>query len=229
MKIIDNISAKNSLSEIGHGQREVQIAYVNPKNGETITPFCKCKDFFNDMFWSNKEKKDISIYGFKWNHKDHRDLLDKNVLTIAVHLRDRVNKSIYELKEEERLSVLRLLTKISTSAGLGRVVVRMCEEKKNLVIYFNRKWVDTPYLNSAFYFFVRLGFTYDKDHEILSQYNKSQKFISPNDQIYFKKANSRIKDLLEGKIDKNQTYSSYNSGSIHNASGLVNYCGYKID
>jgi len=228
MKIIDEVSSKYNLFEIGHGQREVQFAFIDGKTGKTITPFCRCKDYFNDMFFSNKIGKELSIYGFHWKPNQDEGILDRNTMTVAVRLRDQHTKNIYDLKEEEIQSVRKLMQQVSNKAGLGRIIVRVCEENKNIIVYFNRKWADTPYLNSAFFFFIRLGFTYKNGEDILSWYNKGEKFISPNDQFYFKQGSSRIKDILEGKLDLNQKYEMYTNANIHGASGLIGYKDYKV-
>lgn len=230
MNIKDNVSKNYNLIEVSHGIREVQIAYINGKTGETLTPFCRCKDYFNDLFYSNKTNKAVKIFGFHWKPNQDLGELSRNTLVLAIRLRDRNDTSrFYEFTEEERQGIFYLLSQFTKINDLGRIIVRFSEDKKNLIIYFNKKWTDIPYLNSAFYFLIRMGITYKKDEDIFTWYSNSGKFISPNDQMYFKNSQQRIIDLLSGKIDDRQKYEDYDSGSIHGNSGLVNYRGYRVD
>lgn len=231
MKVIDNISKTFNLSEAGHGVKEVQFAFLNPDTNETITPFCMCKDYFNDMFFTKKTGTSVHIYGFKWNKDDDHGVLDKDQFTIAVRLRDRNNKEkFFDIEEKQIESIFYLLNTFNKSNKFGYLSVYLSDDKKYAIIVFDKKWTEIPYINSAFFLLVRLGFTYNKDEGIIAWYEKGSKnFISPNDESYFKQRKDRIKDLLEGKVDSKQTYDKYTAGSIHNNSGIVGYQGYKID
>lgn len=230
MKIIDKVSSKFNLSEIGHGQREVQFAFINPETGETITPFCRCKDYFNDMFFTKKTGTSVNICGFKWNKDDDNGVLDKDELAIAVRLRERNNhQNFYDITKVEVESVFLLLNKFTLANDFGHLAVELSDDNKYIIIKFSKKWMEIPYLCSTFFLLVRLGFTYKKDEDILVWYQGGSKnFISPNDEGYFRSRKDRLKDLLEGKIDKNQTYEMYTTGNIHNRSGIVGYQEYKI-
>lgn len=229
MNIIDNTSSKFRLSEIGHGQREVQFAFINPETGETITPFCRCKDYFNDMFFAKKTGISVNICGFKWNKDDDNGILDKDELAIAVRLRDRDDHNFHDITKEEVESVFSLLNKFTLVNDFGHLAVELSDDNKYIIIRFSRKWIDIPYLCSTFFLLVRLGFTYKKDEDILVWYQSGSKnFISPNDENYFRSRKNRLKDLLEGKIDNNQNYEMYNKVNIHNCSGIVGYKEYKI-
>lgn len=229
MKIIDEVSAKFSLSEAGHGQREVQFAYIT-KEGKTITPFCRCKDYFNDMFFTEKTGKAVSIYGFNWKQGNGKGVLDQDRLTIAVRLRNRNNtQEFYDIKDEEVKSVFLLLKQFNDSNKFNTLEVENSDDNKYVIISFDKKWIEIPYLCSAFHLFIRLGFTYKEGEDLISFYEKGSKnFISPSDESYFRSAKNKIKDLLEGKIDTKQKYEDYNTGNIHNYSGIVNYSKYSI-
>lgn len=219
-----------SLVEAGHGDREVRMAFINHKTGETITPFCKCKDYFNDMFFTHNTGDDVNIYGFKWSSGQQKELLNSPRLKMAV--KTTLRKGAEEpIKEEERFSIMSLLNKFSKSLGLGVVNVVHSDDKKHLIVSLNKKWTDIPYLNSAFYFLLRMGFTYNPKEDFIEQYSKGmKKFISSNDYSYFnnQKVKERLLDLLAGKIDTKQNYRMYNNGTIHNNSGIVGYSGYKV-
>lgn len=226
MKIKEAV--KHSLAEIGHGQTEVLFAYVNPNTGDTITPFCKCKDFFNDMFWSRKTGTTISIYGFSWDKTCDNKSLDGDTLMIAIKLQNKGDHKDILITDEQMQNVLEILYLIEEPNKFEPTEGELCNDGKYLVLKYDRKWSDIPYLNSALYFFVRLGFTYNPSKTIEEQYKDQKNFISPNDAMYYRSANQRVKDLLAGKIDNRQKYEDYNTGTIHNNSGLVYYKDYKI-
>lgn len=229
MKIIENV--KSNLSEIGHGPKEVQFAFIDDETGKTITPFCMCKDFFNDMFWSNKVKKPITKFGFKWEPNKHKDVLNRDILSLTIRLRDKINyEKFFEITDKELKGVKSILNKFEKVNKFIKTKVEYSDEKKYLIISFDNKWSDVPYLLSAFLFIIRLGLTYDGKSDIIEYFKvTSKEFISPNDAMYFKSAETRIKHLLEGKIDKKQNYEMYDEHTIHSSSGLVNCHNYKIE
>lgn len=229
MKIIDNVKAQ--LNEIGHGPKEVQFAFIDDKTGKTITPFCMCKDFFNDMFWCNKLKKNISIFGFKWTANQDKGVLNRGILSLTMRLRDRNNKEkFFEIAEGELKGIKSILNKFEQANGFNKSNVDYADDKNYLVVSFDKAWSNAPYLISAFLFLIRLGLTYDAKSDVIEWFKvTSKKFISPNDAVYFKNSEIKIKDLLNGKIDKKQSYEMYDEGTIHSSSGLVNCRDYKIE
>lgn len=219
-----------SLSEAGHGSREVKIAYLDPDTGEIITPFCKCKDYFNDMFFSNSANASVHIFGFKWDPKEDKGILEKPKLMIAIKTTDHTKGDV-PVSESEALSIESLVSKFTRTLKFKKCKFEFSEDKKHFIITFDRSWTDIPYLNSSFYLLIRLGFTYDDSKDFIEQFKESKgKFISSNDQMYLRnvKVQQRFSDMLEGKIDKNQTYKMYTVSDIHNRSGIVGYVEYKV-
>lgn len=229
MKIVDKVSAKMPLSEAGQGEKEVKIALINSK-GETLTPFCKCKDYFNDMIWSKKTGNDVSVFGFKWHKDDDKGELDKEFLTMAVKLQARDTKKLIKITKIQIKGVSDLLTRINKALKFKPLGIDICDNDEHLILTYDREWSEYPYLYSAFLLFLRLGFTWDCSDDILAFYSKGGKhFISPHDEGYVRSAKIKIGDILKGKIDKKQKYSMYKTGyDIHGSSGVVGYSGYSI-
>lgn len=228
MKLKDNVS-NSDLSEIGHGPIEASFAYVNPDKETTITPFCRCKDYFNDMFWSNKMKTDINILGFKWKHGEDGGVLDRPTLKLGIRLtKGGKTGELQKQKEEQLKGILDLLNKIESANGWNLAEGEITEDGNYIILSFDPSWTSKPYINSAFYFFIRLGFTYDSSKDLFEQFQDQKHFLSRNDVMYLRNGESRIKDLLAGKIDNSQTYEQYNSSTIHSSSGLIGYKEYKI-
>lgn len=216
------------LSEIGHGSTEVYFAYVHPKNNKTYTPFAKCKDFFNDMFWTKKTGNPVSIYGFKFTKSQDKGDLEEDILVLAIRMSNRNDKKVVKPKEDQLASILTLLNKIEKKLKFKLTEGLLTDDQEYIVLRYDKKWSEIPYLNSAFFFFMRLGITYNKDTDFDKQFSDVKNFISPNDAMYYKSAKQRVEDIMKGKLDTKQKYEDYTAGTIHNGSGLVNYKNYSL-
>jgi hypothetical protein len=221
---------KYGLAEIGHGTREVQFAFINHETGENLTPFCMCKDFFGDLFWSNETGNKVAIYGFKWEPNQDNGILKQDHLSVALRIRNRDKKDeIYDVKKTELESLVALFDQFNSSNKFKDFDAELSDDKKYIIITFDKAWVSKPYLCSALFLILRLGLTYDPKQEVMAFFaSGSKNFISPNDETYFRSIKNRIQDLLSGKRDEVQKYSDYTVNTIHNNCGIVNYKGYKV-
>lgn len=231
MKITEKVV--QNLNEISHGSIEVRFAYIDPATGNTITPFCRCKDYFNDMFWSLKTKKPVDCCGFTWDSNDKRNkFIEGDTLTIAIKL-SRKGNSIVNLPVEEKhlYGIEKLFKEMNRGLKYRPIELSLSDDGEHIILSYDRRWSEIPYLNSAFFLFIRLGLTYEGEDivEFFSD-GKSQKFMSPHDIGYFKAAREKIENIIEGKLDTHQKYEDYPSDSyVHSNSGLVYYRNYKID
>jgi len=223
MKVIDNLSSKARLSEIGHGTITAKFALYNRQTEEVMTPFVQCKDFISDVFWSNKMQKDITIFGFKWKNNSDEGILNKPRLSIAVK-KVRVNGVKEEITKEEILGIMALINPIDKANSFTRTIPRLCEDNKHIIVNFDKKWTDIPYTLSAFLLLLRIGFKYDGKSNVEEFYKNVENFLSTNDAMYMRTATSIIKDMQNGYIDSSQTYEQYKEiNSVHGSSGIVAY------
>ncbi len=231
MKIIDKQSEKFSLNETQHGTTEVKFAIINPTTGETLTPFCRCKDYFTDVFWSNKVKKHVSVYGFTWKPNQDGGILDGKTFTLAVELWNRVDGKLVKIDKKQLSSIKSLLNTFDKKLKFLPAKMEVSDDENYAILTVSNAWTKVPYLVSSLFLLIRLGFTYEEKTNPIEYFTgaASSKFISPHDEGYFKRIKNRLEDLFNGKIDKNQTYEKYeSSNNIHNYSGIVNYTEYKI-
>ena len=231
MKIINKKVV--TLCESGHGPIEAKFAFINPENGETLTPFCKCKDYFSDLFWSNATGEKVNVYGFKWTPNEDKGILAKDRLFLAVKLIDRFgSKADIPITQEQLKGVQSFFNKFEKNLKFDLTKTSICEEGKHLIIEFSKEWTQRPYVISAFFLFIRLAFKYENTLKNPIEFyinRKTGEWLSPNDEHYFRAAKARMTDLFQGKIDKRQTFKQYETGNcIHNNSGIVNYTDYKI-
>lgn len=231
MKIIDEQSKKFHLNEIGHGAKEVKFAIINPTTGETLTPFCKCKDYFTDMFWSNKTKGNVDVCGFKWKPNQDGGLLDKDTFSIAIKLQDKSSSTINKLSKKETSSIKALLNVFEKKLKFPLTKTEVSDDENYVILNTSKQWKEVPYLVSALFMLIRLGFTYELKTNPIEYFTgaSSKKFISPNDESYFKQVKGRFEDLYAGKVDRKQTFEMYNSASdAHGSSGIVGYHNYSV-
>lgn len=223
MKVIDNIGKNYSLSEIGHGNITSQFALYNNTSGEIITPFVMCKDFLGDVFWSNKTNKEGNIYGFKWKPNEDKGILEKKHLYIVLRKVNQ-NKIVEAATEDEVKAIACLINKFDKANKFYKSKTELCEEGKNVIVKFDKKWTEIPYLWSAFLLLLRIGFKYDKISDVQEHYKSENNYLSRNDVMYMRTAKGLIKDLEEGFIDSTQTYEQYTAiGQVHNGSGVVSW------
>lgn len=231
LKITENKDANVGLAEIGHGNRQVEMAFVDEETGHNISPIVKCKDFFQDIFWSRAKKSSSGIYGFNWSHDKHDNAFSKNWLIIFARIRTVKENSLEGLDTDKCKNLQKFLNSFCKVLKIPVCKAALDEDKNYVTVKFHKQWTEIPYMLSAFLLYVRLGLSYDGEEDIIEYVTKgSKKFISTNDPLYVKSATQKIKDMLEGKIDKRQKYENYlDISNVHNSSGIVNYSGYKID
>jgi hypothetical protein len=230
LDITENAAAKVNLSEIGHGNFQVEMAFVSEKTHKNISQIVKCKDFFQDIFWSRKKKSSSSIYGFSWSHDKHDDEFSKDWLSVFARVKDNKKSSYLDLNNSQTENLKEFINIFNKSLKFELSETQLDETGKYVLIRFHKNWTEYPYVLSAFFLFARLGLTWDGKKDIMEYITKdSNKFLSVNDPVYVNTAKNKIKDLLDGKIDTNQKYEDYKDiSSIHNYSGIVNFKNYKI-
>lgn len=223
MKVIDNLTATAGLSEIGHGNITSQFALFSKNKSQTITPFVKCKDFLGDVFWAEETKQNAKIYGFKWDlGQDQGELKEELHYMVLRKQLNGSNASIADCTKEEVENIKILLNKFETSLGFIKSDTELSESGKEVVVSYDKKWTEIPYVWSAFLLLLRIGFKYDGKSNIYDYYKDDKNYLSCNDAMYMKTVRDTLLDLENGYIDKLQNYSLYKTiGEMHGNSGVV--------
>jgi hypothetical protein len=231
MKIIDKISGSYNLIESPQGKKEIRFAVINYKTGETITPFCKCKDYFTDMFWSKKLKKKVAIYGFHWDGDKDNKVLDEDTFSIAINLTDKDTREKLSVNKEYCKTIKSLLNQFEKKLKFDLAETQLDDENLHIIVTVSKEWSERPYLVSSLFFLIRLGFTYDGKTNPIEFFTnaKSSNYMAPYDEGYFRTGKKKLEDLLKGIIDKKQKYEMYTTSSeIHGSSGLIGYQSYSV-
>lgn len=189
------------------------------KGGNGLTPPIQCKDFLTDLFWSERTKKPIKIYGFSW---EPGKLKESKEYYIALRYNNQSMKKSREPLEsflndwEERL-------------GFPRSDVDLDDDGTALIVRFSRDWTEKPVIFSAFTLFLRVGCQYNGGgiSDFLKDFIKQEKVWASVDKQYLssEKGAARVKQMLKGETFK-QSYSDFTDMySIHGQSGLMCWKG----
>lgn len=216
---------KDYLNEVSHGDNEVKVAYLDPSDYSTITPFFRCKDYFNGIWWSKITSKKINQHGFIWDkdNKRYSDVLDLEKQHLAVKLYNRYSRLDKTLEKNILPAYRDLLWKFEDALGFNRSVITIDHTGKYLLIRFDKGWTKIPYVNSAFHMILRLAFTWVPGSDFFEFYKESKNFLSAYDAAYINQAKDKIKMLLQGRVDSSQKYEDYSADGIESCSGLVSY------
>ena len=211
-----------NYSEIGQGKREVLFSFYDRDGKSNVVNFFKCKDFAQDVFWSEKLKKEDKIYGFSWSPGSLEKCKFGGYYYLVMKTREDKDKPI---QNSEKLSILSLLSHFEKPLGFNSSKFYKTDSEHSIFKY-DVSWSEYPYLNSALFLLLRLGFTYDCKSDPIAYFDDglASKYISPNDIGYFKRCKNILTDLNKGIIYTNLKYSDYTSiGNVHNHSGICNY------
>jgi hypothetical protein len=175
----------------------------------------RCKDFFQDLIWAEKQKQSASIYGFTW--KPTGKVLTNKTLLIGV--KDEGKDIGVKAKNCQKL-----LNKLEAILKYPKSKCIPDDTGKAIVTRFSTKWTEVPYVFSLFTLLLRAGLAYNNEPlEDFFKNSGSNKDIPMNDRGYLNTGMPKITKLLEGHVYK-QRYEDYASiSSIHNSSGICNY------
>lgn len=222
MKIVKKVI--DHPSEESQGPAIILGALINPKNGENITGFYKCKDFFNDVFWSRATGKEASIYGVKWSPKKHDEILSEDYLLYAMEIKtNQFHTPIHTLDAAEKMLVL--LNMFEKALHLKRSSVEMSDDNDYTLVKFSRGWTKYPHLNSLFFYLTRIGLVYDGKSDPITFFSKfvTKDFPLAKDEMYWRSIHKVLGEMLKGDVDKSFKYELSNSISDAHVRGIVYY------
>lgn len=227
MKIITKAD-QGRLSESSHGQIEFKYALIDYDKGETLTPWFKCRDYVNDIFWAYYNNKPILMYGFSCDGTSYREALDKSTFSFALKLVDRLKVEDRRPIEDHQIAGISLLLhKFDQALGFEPSKVEVCDENCHIIVSVDKAWSVVPYIQSTLMLILRLGWTYDPNKDFIEQYTQNaqgSKFISPHDMAWMPRIKGTLTNILAGKVDRTQKYKITDREDIvHNYYGVVTY------
>lgn len=214
------MNLKESFSIGGYSEatqeQDVHLTLVYP-DGDTFVqmfPSCRCKDFFNEVFYKIFYGKDKYIYGFDTKDIDIDPIKDSEYFYLLMVPR------IENIPVENIVNFLALF---------GNFDIREMEinNLRSCVVKFHRNWADRPYLLSIFINLCRIGTIYTQD-----SWEEFKEFLSKNTMLKSNHVSLNcisqvvhslrlIEDCLNGVIYE-QSYKDYkDTSSLHNNAGSV--------
>ena len=176
---IKNEISSNSLNEINHGKLNVYFALYDEKKEEIITPFCKCKDYFQDIRWSSETKNDFLVHGFNWKYGVYEDVLNRKSQYVV--MKKRFESKDENFNEKEVLSLQTLINKFDKSLKFKKTTIDISDDFKYLFIKYDLKWTKIPYLNSVFFLLLRNGLVYNIEKSPIEHFcNKGEVATATN-------------------------------------------------
>ena len=140
----------NTFSYSQISNHKFEFALVNKENKLVHTPF-QCKDYFQDIFWTEFTQKSGSAHGLLWKP----NLIDVTEKTF----RFAINGGA--LVMEDKIDVIEaFLNKFDSALGFELSKVYPTTSKYMIIIEFSSEWVQMPPLLSAFTTLIRLSSMY---------------------------------------------------------------------
>lgn len=211
---------RKSLTQVSTGI-EMNILDENLKG---IHPPFMCKDYAQDIFWSEIVNKPVNIYGLSWEPGKF-NVSKTEWFNLGLRPASGVpTKSFHPYAK----NIQKLLNLWDKTLGIPLTEVHEANDGM-LLVRFHRLWTLQPIRVSMFLLMVRCGFEY-KDGETLNEFiarasEKGEFKYSYMDRGYLHAAKNKIlKVLEEKKFYWKQEYKDFKDGhGIHITSGIVSY------
>lgn len=126
------------------------FTFIDANNRGLHSP-AQCKDYFQDLFWSEYNGKPCSVWGFTWKP----GTLSKDAKTYRVALQEKGSK-LMELAPQ----LLGFLHHFEGAQNFLYSGVYDTTNPDTIVLEFDARWTHSAPMISAFTSLVRLGFTY---------------------------------------------------------------------
>lgn len=214
---------KRKPQEIYNGGIKMVLCH----NGRNIHTPVTCKDFISDIFWLNRKRKEgdarksISIYQFSyWNRLD---LLALNEYEVYMFL---TNNPII-LDNAAYIQSFLNEVEVKLNIPYSTVVSQTIKEKQGVLVTFDKKWTERPYLISLFLLLLRIAPLYRNEDmydflEDVINRNRSVHHLNCMDGEYLRDALPFIKMLCEEQIECNQEWSD-ELKMHHDYGGVVSF------
>lgn len=198
MKKVNLIKIKaNYLSEIFQSL-DIKFSYVNKKMEQVSAP-AKCRDFLGDCIFSRKIKKQIYIYGFKYNFMETP--FDDCRFSLTFPDEQSYNNFIANigwLHEKEK------------QAGVKLSKIFLTDEKSTLIIEGSNHWISAIWKLSLYTFYLKV-ISYKTVNYVLYPENEYIEKLTPEIENKF---------LSKVKSRRVEKYTTDSTVTIHNDYGF---------
>jgi len=190
------------------------------ENNINITPLTYCKDYFQDIFWSQITGRDISIYGFKCNSS----LLKKrNKYTLILHHDD------FELNKNNVNNLKHFIHYIERNFEIPKSIITLQTlinetdlslHNKCIKVRFDKQWGSEPHLLSMYLLLLRIGIFYNNSTVDNFIKNIDNSECLSNDKFLIK-GKPFIDIINKVKVYHTSWFDFSDNYDLHNNSGII--------
>ncbi len=215
------VHARNHLVEsFNHGFR---YALLDDKYRTLHVP-ANCKDYIQDMVWSETKKRPATIYGFTWTPGAIDITRPRQVL--GIQFPD-------EFQPKSNLPWQSFLNFFSDELGYPKTSLQLTNAGRAALILYPNQWYHSPVMTSMFTSLIRLGSNYlgeQKPLEFLDllAYSRATQVVMQHclpDVQRLKATLPRIKIIIAGRLP-NQTYREYSDVGYTHSNGIYGWDGF---
>lgn len=159
-----------------------------------------CKDFLNDIVWSELTQKSMCIYG---QHSSYKGILDKQEylkLCMYPYLLNAQQEPVIKNIEVLKDNLQAFLNEIELLKGFELSTIEVHDNK--FVIIFHKNWISKIYLFSMFTLLCRIGVYYDGNLEEYMQnpYKPENIYLDNCDSYYLKDNYKEIIQIINNEL-----------------------------
>ncbi len=156
-----------------------------------------CKDFLQDIVWSELTQKSMKVHNQPSSYLGVLDKQERLILCLYPHTMKVTNEEIVNMQS----CLEAFLNEIELLKGFDFSVVHGIEDK--LVIEFSKQWISKPYLFSLFTLLIRIGLYYDGNLEtyIQNPYKTGNIHLDSCDTYYLRNNYQKILDVINNKAE----------------------------
>lgn len=218
VKIID----KQNRSILGEG-RSYQMGFAflkKEKDGvfKTVQPISPCKDYLNDVVYSEKTGKPVSAYGL---HYEKQDIYDADRAYMVIRIMENFSGSKYSnfdkdtqnLKDNYK-TLQNFINHFEAQLGAEPSEIIDTEENGRFFISLPLLWCETTYLISLYSLLLRVGqfFKGDKSpEEYIAKFTEFQP-----DTYLLSSAKPKLEKILKSTTFEQNMDKFYGGTDVHN-------------
>ena len=191
IKVIDEYDRRN-LSE--GRDKGMGFAFCHkPENdiAKTVHAISACKDYLNDIVFTEHTKKTMSAYGLTTTVGNIFKGTDKAYIAIKILARQNGDRYSTQDDDEKNLSdnyqnIYKFLNFFEDKLGIERSLIAPTQDPDTFLIEFSQAWSSYTYSISLFSLLTRLGQFYKGGDELkfVESYNSFQEDVYLAKQVY---------------------------------------------
>jgi hypothetical protein len=195
-------------------------------NGDIRHKPIRCKDYIQDVYWSEILKKGaITQYGFKWDGNNTNPVSKQDKVSVVLISDNGVSLQQYKDNLQNLLNIIENTLDIPNSE-----VINSSSCDKDIIVTYDNKWSEKPYLLSMLYLLMRVGLYYKRNnndiYEVVDYLTNKNTNLLSNDiqQLLSINKNKKFEELFINNELPKQKWSDYkDTSSIHNNSGIMSF------